>query len=288
MWFLESLLNRRINPSNFKRTFQKYTKGFELDHTQKLCLRHPKNTMFLSFGLHQTSFHWNFYGFSSNSNLLHFNHKKAILTVHSLNQTFKLIKRRCIIYQTMKKEWTLLPPHTHKHSLTNTEPSKMNWFRILSEESFPKQRDDINAELANTLSNSSESSILRKFDRFQLHQPYPVLMQRDRLPLSRIIPIISPHESHFVKSQSLSPLESQAQQTPQANYFVNDAMFLARSRSTSLTLKPITTVHHVPQTGEDSSQSSLNLSASSGYLSGSSSANSSNLNLSGRSSSSSM
>lgn len=62
-------------------------------------------------------------------------------------------------------------------------------------------------------------------------------------------------------------------------------MFLPRSRSTSLTLKPIT-VHHVMQTaGEDSSQSSLNLSASSGYLSGSSSANSSvggsNLNLSG-------
>lgn len=160
--------------------------------------------------------------------------------------------------------------------------------RILSEESFPQQRDDINAELANTLSNSSEGIFLRKFDRFQLHQPYPVLMQRDRLPLSHNISI-SPHENnHLVKSQSLSPLESQAQQTSQANYFVNDAMFLARSRSTSLTLKPITTVHHVTQTGEDSSQSSLNLSASSGYLSGSSSANSSNLNLSGRSSSSSM
>lgn len=63
-------------------------------------------------------------------------------------------------------------------------------------------------------------------------------------------------------------------------------MLLPRIRSTSLTLKPIT-VHHVMQTaGEDSSQSSLNLSASSGYLSGSSSANSSvggsNLNLSGK------
>lgn len=154
---------------------------------------------------------------------------------------------------------------------------------LLSEEPFPQQRDDINAEL----SNSSESIFLRKFDRFQLHQPYPVMMQRDRLPLSRNVRM-STHENHLVKSQSLSPLESKAQQMPKANYTVNDAMYLARSRSTSLTLKPNTTiVHHITKTGEDSSQSSLNLSASSGYLSGSSSANSSNLNLSGRSSSSS-
>lgn len=120
-----------------------------------------------------------------------------------------------------------------------------------------------------------------------MHQPYPILMQRDRLQMSHKMPMPS-HENHLIKSKSLSPTESQAQQRPKANYFVNDAMYLARSRSTSLTLKPITTVNHVIQTGEDSSQSSLNLSASSGYLSGSSSANSSNLNLSGRSSSSSM
>lgn len=172
----------------------------------------------------------------------------------------------------------------------------MNWFPnyhycLFTEEPYPQQRDDINAEL----SNSSESIILRKFDRFQLqHQPYPVMMQhRDhRLPLSSRNVRMSTHEnSHLVKSQSLSPLESMnnAQQMPKANYSVNDAMYLARSRSTSLTLKPNTTiVHHITsKTGEDSSQSSLNLSASSGYLSGSSSANSSNLNLSGRSSSSS-
>lgn len=172
----------------------------------------------------------------------------------------------------------------------------MNWFPnyhycLFTEEPYPQQRDDINAEL----SNSSESIFLRKFDRFQLqHQPYPVMMQhRDhRLPLSSRNVRMSTHEnSHLVKSQSLSPLESMnnAQQMPKANYSVNDAMYLARSRSTSLTLKPNTTiVHHITsKTGEDSSQSSLNLSASSGYLSGSSSANSSNLNLSGRSSSSS-
>lgn len=159
---------------------------------------------------------------------------------------------------------------------------------LISEEPFPQQRDDINAEL----SNSSESIFLRKFDRFQLHQPYPVMMQRDhhRLPLSRNVRMSTHENSHLVKSQSLSPLESMpnAQQMPKANYTVNDAMYLARSRSTSLTLKPNTTiVQHITKTGEDSSQSSLNLSASSGYLSGSSSANSSNLNLSGRSSSSS-
>lgn len=112
-------------------------------------------------------------------------------------------------------------------------------------------------------------------------------MQRDRPQMSHKMPMPS-HDNHLIKSKSLSPTESQAQQRPKANYFVNDAMYLARSRSTSLTLKPITTVNHVIRTGEDSSQSSLNLSASSGYLSGSSSANSSNLNLSGRSSSSSM
>lgn len=163
----------------------------------------------------------------------------------------------------------------------------MNW--ILSEEPFPQLRDDINAEQATILSNPTESILSRKSERFQLlHQPYPMLMQRDRLPLSYNVPM-SPHDNHLVKSKSLSPLESQAQKRPIANYFVNDAMYLARSRSTSLILKPITTINnHVMQTGEDSSQSSLNLSASSGYLSGSSSANSSNLNLSGRSSSSSM
>lgn len=140
------------------------------------------------------------------------------------------------------------------------------------------------------MSNPNESILPRKCDRFQLlHQPYPMLMQRDRLPLPYNMPI-SPHDNHnMVKSKSLSPLESKAQKRPIANYFVNDTMYLARSRSTSLTLKPISTINnHVMQTGEDSSQSSLNLSASSGYLSGSSSANSSNLNLSGRSSSSSM
>lgn len=178
---------------------------------------------------------------------------------------------------------------------TKIDRSKMNWFPnysncLFPEEPYPQQRDDINAEL----SNSSESIFLRKFDRFQLqHQPYPVMMQRDhRLPLSSRNVRMPAHEnSHLVKSQSLSPLESMnnAQQMPKANYTVNDAMYLARSRSTSLTLKPNTTiVHHITsKTGEDSSQSSLNLSASSGYLSGSSSANSSNLNLSGRSSSSS-
>lgn len=61
---------------------------------------------------------------------------------------------------------------------------------------------------------------------------------------------------------------------------------VSRSRSSSLSSKPITAngVHHVMQTGEDSSQSSLNLSASSGYLSGSSANSSvggnSNLNIS--------
>lgn len=143
------------------------------------------------------------------------------------------------------------------------------------------------------MSNSSDSIFQRNSDRFPLLQAYPILMQPDHLALhSHKMPISlsssSSHENHLVKSKSLSPLESQAQQRQKANYFVNDAMYLARSRSTSLTLKPITQHNHVIQTGEDSSQSSLNLSASSGYLSGSSSANSSNLNLSGRSSSSSM
>lgn len=60
----------------------------------------------------------------------------------------------------------------------------------------------------------------------------------------------------------------------------------SRSRSSSLSSNPITAncVHHVLTGGEDSSQSSLNLSASSGYLSGSSANSSvggSNLNLSG-------
>lgn len=185
-----------------------------------------------------------------------------------------------------------------KKKKSNIQTSKKNTTRtpttsplnsILSEEPFSQQRDDINAEQANLLSNSNESVLPRKCDRFQLlHQPYPMLMQRDRLPLAYSMPM-SPHDNPLVKSKSLSPLESIAQKRPIANYFVNDAMYLARSRSTSLTLKPITTINnHVMQTGEDSSQSSLNLSASSGYLSGSSSANSSNLNLSGRSSSSSM
>ncbi|XP_031626881.1 probable GPI-anchored adhesin-like protein PGA55 [Contarinia nasturtii] len=154
-----------------------------------------------------------------------------------------------------------------------------------NEEPFPQQRDDINAEQAIKLSNSSECILSRKSDRFQLHQPYPMLMQRDRLSYNKPMP--SQHDCHLVKSKSLSPLESHAQQRPKANYFVSDAMHIARSRSTSLTLKPFTTSNYAIKTGEDSSQSSLNLSASSGYLSGSS-ANSSNLNLSGRSSSSSM
>lgn len=60
----------------------------------------------------------------------------------------------------------------------------------------------------------------------------------------------------------------------------------SRSRSSSLSSNPITAncVHHVLTGGEDSSQSSLNLSASSGYLSGSSANSSvggSSLNLSG-------
>lgn len=59
---------------------------------------------------------------------------------------------------------------------------------------------------------------------------------------------------------------------------------VSRCRSSSLSSKPITAngVHHVMQSGEDSSQSSLNLSASSGYLSGSSANSSvgSHLNLS--------
>lgn len=60
----------------------------------------------------------------------------------------------------------------------------------------------------------------------------------------------------------------------------------SRSRSSSLSSNPITAncVHHVLTAGEDSSQSSLNLSGSSGYLSGSSANSSvggSNLNLSG-------
>lgn len=138
------------------------------------------------------------------------------------------------------------------------------------------------------MSNSSDCIHQRKSDRIPLHQPNPLLRQPDCSALSHNVPIPSPHENHFVKSKSLSPLETHVKQRPKANYFVNDAMYLARSRSTSLTLKPITQHNHVIQTGEDSSQSSLNLSASSGYLSGSSSANSSNLNLSGRSSSSSM
>lgn len=162
---------------------------------------------------------------------------------------------------------------------------KKNVNVILSEEPLPQQRDDINAEQANKLSNSSECILSRKSDRLQLHQPYPLLMQRDRLQFNKQMP--SQHDNHLVKSKSLSPLESHAQQRPKANYFVNDAMHFARSRSTSLTLKPFSTSNYAIQTGEDSSQSSLNLSASSGYLSGSS-ANSSNLNLSGRSSSSSM
>lgn len=167
-------------------------------------------------------------------------------------------------------------------------PKNQHEHWILSEEPFPQQRDDINAEQANILSNSSECTLPRKFDRLQMHQPYPMLMQRDRLPLSYNVPMSPQHENHLVKSKSLSPIESQAQQRPKANYIVSDAMYLARSRSTSLTLKPITAINHIIKIGEDSSQSSLNLSASSGYLSGSSSANSSNLNLSGRSSSSSM
>lgn len=114
-----------------------------------------------------------------------------------------------------------------------------------------------------------------------------MLMQQDRLQLLHNVPISS-SDNHLVKSKSLSPIESQAQPRPKPNYSVNDVMCLARSRSTSLTLKPNPMTHHVNKIGEDSSQSSLNLSASSGYLSGSSSANSSNLNLSGRSSSSSM
>lgn len=97
---------------------------------------------------------------------------------------------------------------------------------------------------------------------------------------------------NFNKAQSLSPPIHHLYKA-NGNH-IDDAFILARSRSTSLTSKPITAngVHHVMQTtGEDSSQSSLNLSASSGYLSGSSSANSSsaggsNLNLSVRSSSS--
>lgn len=54
-----------------------------------------------------------------------------------------------------------------------------------------------------------------------------------------------------------------------------------RCRTSSISSKPITAngVHHVLQSGEDSSQSSLNLSASSGYLSGSSANSSGNSNL---------
>ncbi|XP_055296493.1 uncharacterized protein DDB_G0284459 isoform X2 [Sitodiplosis mosellana] len=180
--------------------------------------------------------------------------------------------------------------HTYASRLNHVVTPKKKWLRnYMQKEPISQQLDDINAEHANILSNSTESILPRKYDRFHmLHQPHPMLMQPDHLPLSYNMPM-SPHENPLVKSKSLSPLESKAQKRPKANYFVNDAMYLARSRSTSLTLKPITTINnHVMQTGEDSSQSSLNLSASSGYLSGSSSANSSNLNLSGRSSSSSM
>lgn len=95
----------------------------------------------------------------------------------------------------------------------------------------------------------------------------------------------------FAKAKSSSPHQYQYQHQYQHQhhyqqlfkakpFHIDDSMFSPRTRSTSLTLKPIT-VHHLMQAaGEDSSQSSLNLSASSGYLSGSS-ANSSNLNLSG-------
>lgn len=77
------------------------------------------------------------------------------------------------------------------------------------------------------------------------------------------------------------------QQTSQPQLSNSYNVILSRTRTTSLssTLKPITANGvHVIQSGEDSSQSSLNLSASSGYLSGSSANSSvggtSNLNLS--------
>lgn len=90
--------------------------------------------------------------------------------------------------------------------------------------------------------------------------------------------------NRYSKSQSLSPPLQQKLQNYPSSY--DETNLLSRSRSSSLSCsKPITAngVHHALQTGEDSSQSSLNLSASSGYLSGSSANSSvggSNLNLS--------
>lgn len=84
------------------------------------------------------------------------------------------------------------------------------------------------------------------------------------------------HHQHLNNNHHHHPTHSLSPQSYDAS----------RSRSSSLSSNPITAncVHHVLTGGEDSSQSSLNLSASSGYLSGSSANSSvggSNLNLSG-------
>ncbi|XP_037041027.1 probable GPI-anchored adhesin-like protein PGA18 [Bradysia coprophila] len=84
------------------------------------------------------------------------------------------------------------------------------------------------------------------------------------------------HQQHLNNNHHHHPTHSLSPQSYDAS----------RSRSSSLSSNPITAncVHHVLTGGEDSSQSSLNLSASSGYLSGSSANSSvggSNLNLSG-------
>lgn len=134
---------------------------------------------------------------------------------------------------------------------------------------------------------AKKSSRINDGSRF--NHPYPLILTGGNNGHTTLKPTSTSgaNSSRYSKSQSLSPpLQQKLPNYPLSSSSFDETKPLSRSRSSSLSCsKPITAngVHHVLQTGEDSSQSSLNLSASSGYLSGSSANSSvggSNLNLS--------
>lgn len=148
----------------------------------------------------------------------------------------------------------------------------VSFFSIILEKGLPNDH----ANVAPALSTLSTQCLSDQFNKQHLLLPTTTTTTNTNANNNNLTSIF-----HTIKSYPTKPVMSALH--PPAHMQLID---VSRSRSSSLSSKPITAngVHHVMQTGEDSSQSSLNLSASSGYLSGSSANSSvggnSNLNVS--------
>lgn len=170
------------------------------------------------------------------------------------------------------------PHHTPSHWCTEI---KKNRNKITKpDNSFTDGNELAEAAAHSLVVTAKKSSRTNEVSRFS--HPYPLIVTGGNNSTMKLANTIV--NNRYSKSQSLSPPLQQKLQIYPSSF--DETNVLSRNRSSSLSCsKPITAngVHHVLQTGEDSSQSSLNLSASSGYLSGSSANSSvggSNLNLS--------